>query len=108
MAKRKHRVVVAKEARDDLRKELDYLRRRRSDQVARHVNRGIQETIKSLDTFPERHTKLHRISDEKRTYRFVPQWSYLIIYRVAQTVVRVVSIFNASQDDDKLDELKGR
>ena len=108
MAKRKHRVVVAKEARDDLRKELNYLRRRRSDQAARHVNKGIQDTIKSLDTFPERHGKLHRISDDDRTYRFVPKWSYLIIYRIAKTVVRVVSIFNSNQDDSKLDDLKGR
>ncbi len=108
MAKRKHRVVVAPEARDDLRRELNYLRRERSDRVARHANRGIQDTIKSLETFPERHTKLHRISDEKRTYRFVPKWSYLIVYRVAKAVVRVVSIFNANQDDDKLNDLKGR
>ena len=108
MAKRKHRVVVAKEARDDLRQELNYLRRCRSDEVARHVNKGIQETIKSLDTFPDRHSKLERISDDERTYRFVPKWSYLIVYRVAKMVVRVVSIFNANQDDEKLDNLKGR
>ncbi|OAV43585.1 type II toxin-antitoxin system RelE/ParE family toxin [Lewinella sp. 4G2] len=108
MARRKHRVVIAKEARDDLREELKYLRQRRSIEVARHVNRGIQETIRSLDTFPERHSMLEKISDGERTFRFVPKWSYLIVYRVTKMEVRIVAIFNAHQDDEKIDGLKGR
>ncbi|MEL6277192.1 MAG: type II toxin-antitoxin system RelE/ParE family toxin, partial [Bacteroidota bacterium] len=89
MAKRKYHIVIAKEAQDDLRKELNYLRRKRSDQTARYVNKGIQDIIKTLDTFPERHGKLHRISDSNRTYRFVPKWAYMIIYRVEKAVVRI-------------------
>lgn len=110
MAKRKYRVVVAPEARDDLRKELGYIRRKWSTKRAKIVNDGINEEIRKLDRLPSRHPILHRISNEEKTYRFVPKWTYLIIFRIEQAVkrVRVVSIFAARQDPDKLDDLKGQ
>lgn len=109
MAKRKYRVVIAPEARDDLRKELNYLRRKRSAQTARHVRDGIQDEINKLDHLPNRHPKLHRISDENRTYRFAPKWAYMIIFRIEEAIkrVRVVSIFGGRQSRDKIDDIKG-
>ena len=110
MAKRKHRVVIAPEARDDLRKELNYLRRKRGDAVARKVNKGLQKSIKSLDTFPEKHRVVEQISSSKRKYRLLPKWSYLIIYRVEKVLkqVRIVSIFSSSRDPEEIDKIKGR
>jgi plasmid stabilization system protein ParE len=110
MAKRKYRVVIAPEARDDLRQELNYLRRNRSTQTARYVRDGIQDEISKLDHLPKRHPKLHRISDENRTYRFAPKLAYLIIFRIEEAIkqVRVVSIFNGRQSRDKVDDIKGQ
>lgn len=111
MAKRKkYRVVIAPEARNDLRKELSYISENASLQSARYVNQGIQEVLSELFYMPERHPRLHRISSKERIYRFVPKWSYIIIFRVEEAVqrVRVVSIFNARQAPDKLDTLKGK
>jgi plasmid stabilization system protein ParE len=109
MAKQ-YRVVIARQARDELRKELDYIRRRSSVQQAKNVNRGIQEAIKSLATFPKRHQKMEQIGTEQRVYHSFPKWSFLIIYRVEEKVlrVRVVSIFNTNQKPDKIEDINGR
>lgn len=104
-----YRVVIAQEARDELRKELAYIRRKSSIQSARHVNRGIQEAIKSLVTFPKRHERMKQIGTDQRVYHSFPKWSFLIIYRVEESVlrVRVVSIFNTNQDPDKIEDIDG-
>lgn len=109
MAKQ-YRVIIAQEARDELRKELAYIRRRSSARQAKNVNRGIQEAIKSLATFPERHQKMEQIGTEQRVYHSFPKWSFLIIYRVEEKIlrVRVVSIFNTNQNPDKIDDIDGR
>lgn len=105
-----YRVVIAREARDELRKELAYIRRKSSIQSARYVNRGIQEAIKSLAIFPKRHERMEQIGTEQRIYHSFPKWSFLIIYRVEEEVlrVRVVSIFNTNQNPDKIDDIDGR
>jgi len=92
------------------RKELDYIRRRSSVQQAKNVNRGIQEAIKGLATFPARHQKMEQIGTEQQVYHSFPKWSFLIIYRVEEEVlrVRVVSIFNTNQNPDKIDDIDGR
>ncbi len=110
MAQRKYRIVIAREARDELRKQLNYIRKKWSTKRAIIVNDGINDEIKKLDSFPYRHPTLHRISDEERTYRFVPKWSYLIIFRIEEAIrrIRVVSIFSSDQDPDKIDDIKGR
>jgi len=109
MAKQ-YRVVIAQEARDELRKELAYIRRRSSAQQAKNVNRGIQEAIKSLATFPARHQIMEQIGTDQRVYHSFPKWSFLIIYRVEEKVlrVRVVSIFNTNQNPDKIEDVDGR
>jgi len=71
------------------RKELDYIRRRSSVQQAKNVNRGIQEAIKGLATFPARHQKMEQIGTEQQVYHSFPKWSFLIIYRVEEEVLRV-------------------
>jgi plasmid stabilization system protein ParE len=111
MAKgKKYRVVIALEARNDLHKELSYISENASVQTARYVNKGIQDVLSKLSYMPERHPRLHRISSEERIYRFVPKWSYIIIFRVEEAIrqVRVVSIFNARQAPNKLDDIKDK
>lgn len=110
MVGRKYKVIVSPEARDDLRRELDYIRRKWSVQRARIVRDGITQEIAKLENLPNRHPKLHRISSEERVYRFVPKWDYLIIFRIEvdqEDHVRVVSIFSSSQNPDNIDTLKG-
>ncbi|MCO6492143.1 MAG: type II toxin-antitoxin system RelE/ParE family toxin [Phaeodactylibacter sp.] len=110
MAKRKYQVIIAPEARDDLWKELEYIRRKGSVEGAKLVNEGILDEIGKLASFPGRHPILHRISSDERTYRFVPKWAYLVIFRVEEKIkrVRVVSIFAARQDPEKIEEIVGR
>jgi len=107
---KKYRVVVSMEARDDLKRELDYIRRKWSVQRAKIVRDGISKAITKLDTFPGAHPKLHRICTEERTYRFVPKWSYLIIFRIEieEDQVRVVSIFSSDQEPENVDKIKER
>lgn len=105
----RYEVVVSPEARDDLKRELDYIRRKWSVQRAKIVRDGISEAIAKLDTFPSSYPKLHRISTEERTYRFIPQWSYLIVFRIEIEVdrVRVVSIFSSDQEYENIDKIQG-
>ena len=109
MAKQ-YRVVIAAEARNELRKELDYIRRESSAAQARRVNTELQKVIKSLATFPNRHGKLAEISTDQKEYRTYPKWSFMIIYRVEEdgVQVRVVSIFNTNQHSEKIDDIEGR
>jgi len=110
MAKRKYKVIIAPEARDDLKRETNYIRRKWSDKRAKQVQNGILDEIDKLDTLPNRHPTHKRISDDERTYRFIPKWAYMIIYRVEELLkrVRVVSIFSTDQDPENVDEVKGR
>jgi plasmid stabilization system protein ParE len=105
-----YQVVISVEARTDLRHELEYIRKKSSLDQARRVNDELQQAIRSLATFPERHGKLEQIGTKQRVYRFLPKWSFMIIYRVEESVfrVRVVSIFCSSQDPAKLEDIKGR
>lgn len=110
MAKRKYKVVIAPEARDDLKREATYIRRKWSDKRAKQVQNGILDEIDKLDTLPNRNPVHKRISDDDRTYRFIPKWAYMIIYRVEELLkrVRVVGIFSTDQDPENVDEIKGR
>ncbi len=106
----KYQIVVSPEARDDLKRELDYIRRKWSVQRAKLVRDGISKVIAQLDTFPDAHPKLHRICTEERTYRFVPKWAYLIVFRIEieKSQVRVVSIFSSDQEPKNADKIKAR
>lgn len=110
MAQRKYQVVIAPEARDDLKREVTYIRRKWSNKRARYVQNGLLDAVDSLDTAPRRHGKHTALSNEEREYRFLPKWAYLIVYRIEDALmrVRVVSIFHTSRNPDDLEEIKGR
>ena len=72
-----YQVVIATEARNELRKALDYVRRNSSLQQAQYVNAKIQESVAELRTLPERHRRLEYIGSDQRVYRTLPKWSFL-------------------------------
>jgi len=93
-----YQIAISQRADDDLEQTLNYvLRRSRSVSVAEKVRQGIVDTIYSLEVLPYRNPKFIPGND---LYRYMPKWSYLIIYKVieeAKTVL-VVEIGHSSQD----------
>lgn len=110
MAKGKYRVIITPEARDDLKREIDFIRRKWSAARAGNVQNDLLDEIDKLDTFPNRHPEHQGLTNQRHTYRFVPKWSYLIIYRVEEDLkrVRVVSIFSTAQNPENIDDVQGR
>jgi plasmid stabilization system protein ParE len=101
---KKYQVKILPQARKGLREQMAYVRRRSSDAQAKKVRKAILETVKSLETFPESHERLHEICDEHTIYRRTFKWDYRIIYRINEETVTVlvVDIDNTVDDPQKL------
>jgi len=101
-----YRVVLLPQAVASLRQISDFLRRTRSEQVARHVRKNIMEKIRKLSTAPYSHEVLHEISEGDITYRRSLQWSYRIIFTIYEEELRVevVDIDHGADDPQKLIE----
>jgi len=93
-----YQIAISQRADDDLDQILNYiLRKSRSVSVVEKVRQGIIDTIYTLEVLPYRNPKFIPGND---LYRYIPKWSYLIIYKVieeAKTVL-VVEIGHSSQD----------
>lgn len=101
-----YRVVLLPQAVSSLRQITNYLRRTRSDQVARHVRKNIMDNIRKLSKMPYSHEVLHEISKGEITYRRSLQWSYRIIFTIYEDELRVevVDIDHGADDPQKLIE----
>ncbi|MEL7120349.1 MAG: type II toxin-antitoxin system RelE/ParE family toxin [Bacteroidota bacterium] len=99
-----YHVVLLPEAVESLRQITEYLRRTRSDEVAKHVRKGIMEKIKELKHTPYAHEVLQEISEGQITYRRALQWSYRIIFTIEEEELRVevVDVNHSSGDPQKL------
>lgn len=102
-----YKVVISGRAQKSLTKIINYLRRTKSDQTANHVRKGLLAEINKLKTLPNRHPVLKKSEKTNNTYRFIPKWSYMIIFTVQdeKDKVIVIELFHTSQDDDKLEDL---
>ncbi len=101
-----YRVVLLPQAVASLRQITNYLRRTRSDQVARHVRKNIMANIRKLSKMPYSHEVLPEISKGEITYRRSLQWSYRIIFTIYEDELRVevVDIDHGADDPQKLIE----
>jgi mRNA-degrading endonuclease RelE of RelBE toxin-antitoxin system len=101
---KKYQIKILPEARKGLREQMDYVRRRSSDAQAKKVRKAILETVKTLETFPTSHEKLHEICDEQIIYRRTFKWDYRIIFRINKETITVlvVDIDNTVDDPQKL------
>jgi plasmid stabilization system protein ParE len=101
-----YQVVMLPQAVTSLRQITDYLRRTRSDQVAKYVRKNIMDNIRKLSNMPYSHEVLHEISQGDVTYRRSLEWSYRIIFSIyeEELQVEVVDIDHGAEDPQKLIE----
>ncbi len=99
-----YRVVILPQAVLGLRQITDYLRRKRSDEVAKHVRKNILAKIHKLSTMPYAHETIEEISTGEITYRRSLQWSYRIIFTIHEEELRVevVDIDHGADDPEIL------
>ena len=107
---KKYQVQILPQARQGIRQLMAYIRRRESDARARSVRKAILEKIRSLDSLPESHEKLHEICDEQTVYRRVFQWDFRIIFQIVDDELRVlvVDVDYGPDDPQKLLERFGK
>ena len=68
---KKYKVQILPQAREGLRQQMAYIRRRASDSQAKKIRKAILEAVRSLEALPESHERLHEIGDEQTIYRRV-------------------------------------
>ena len=100
-------VITVAQALDQLQRIVEYITKNDSLGNAKIVNNGIIETIETLKTMPSRNSVYKTVKKTKETYRFIPKWSYNIIYRIEDDppVVKVVTIAHAAQNPKRIEKL---
>ena len=99
MVKNKIKVVWDNKAKQSLKEIYRYIKKD-SPRAAAKVRNAIAKLAGSLNVFPKRHQVELMIDD--KAYRSVPLWSYKIIYRVAETEIRIVDIFHTSRNPEEI------
>ena len=97
-----YKVIFSDLAKDDLHDIVTYIGKRESHVRAKHVERGILSTSKSLQRFPEGYPKDEYASSETEIVRFALKWKYKILFVIEKGVVQVVGIFHTAQNPEKL------
>ena len=95
----RHKVVIVAQALEQLLQIVEYVRENDSESRARIVHDGIVEAIESLLSMPHRNPVYETRKKTKYSYRYLPKWSFNIIYRVEDDlqVVYVITIVNAAR-----------
>lgn len=103
---KKYKVIITPEARDSLRKQMDRVRRRINDQVAKRIRAEIISVIESLETFPESKERVEEINFGHIEYRKAldHKYGYKIIYTIDddRVEVLVVEIIYGAEDPQTL------
>lgn len=101
-----YKVITVAQALDQLQRILEYILEKDSIARAQIVHDGIIVAIESLENMPYRNSVYRTVKKTEKTYRFVPQWSYNIIYRIedAPPVVNVVTIVKASRSSKEIEK----
>jgi plasmid stabilization system protein ParE len=86
---KKYHVVLLPQAVYSLRQITDFLRRRRSEEVAKYVRKNILDKIRKLSKLPHTHEVVEEISKGTITYHRSLQWSYRIIFTIYEDELRV-------------------
>lgn len=97
----KYQVITTAQALDQLQNILNYIIENDSLGNAQIAYEGIVEAIASLEVFPNGYSVYRTIKQTAHTYRFVPKWSFNIIYRVEEEPPRVIVITIASAKQSK-------
>lgn len=100
-----YRVIWSEQAKDELRAIYTYIFDQ-SKQGADSVFDTILDLGDSLSTMPRRFPIENRLANEENEFRFIPKWSYKIVYLILEekdTVV-IARIFNAKQHPNRLED----
>jgi len=84
-----YRVIWSEQAKDDLR-EIYYYIFEQSKQGANSVFDTLLDLGDSLTTMPRRFPVEVLLADAENDYRFLPKWSYKIVYLVQEDRDRVI------------------
>ncbi|MCP4267627.1 MAG: type II toxin-antitoxin system RelE/ParE family toxin [Candidatus Brocadiaceae bacterium] len=103
---KKYQVVISGRAQRSLNRITNYIAENASDIAAIKVEKGLLEAALNLSSLPDRHPILHRAM-KGTIYRYIPKWSFKIIFTVEESNsnVIVIEIFHSSQDPHRLEEL---
>lgn len=92
-------IVWSEEAKNDLQEIFDYISED-SPKNAEMVVRTFVKIADSLELFPYKFPKEPFIDDE--SVRFVPKWSFKLIYKILPDKIIILNIFHTSQNPEKL------
>lgn len=103
---KKYQVIISGRAQRSLNRIVNYISESSSPEAAVKIEKGLLEAALNLTTLPYRYPVLSRTKTGK-TYRFIPLWSYKIIFTIEESEndVIVIEIFHSSQDPEKLENL---
>lgn len=102
-----YKVITVAQALDQLQRIIEYIEENDSESRAKIVYDGIIEAIESFQTMPYRNPVYRTVKKKKHEYRYQPQWSFNIIYRIENDppVVYVVTIANAARGSSSIEAL---
>ncbi len=101
----KYSVIYSPQARADIRAIYTYIRDElKEPKTARDQSVRIRETIKSLDSFPERHTLVDWEPWQSLGMRKMPIDNYIIFYLTDKEnqIVRIIRILYAGRNIEKI------
>ena len=101
----KYTVIYSPEARNDLRTIYTYIRNvLKEPKTAKEQSVRIRDQIKTLDTFPERHTLVDWEPWQSLGMRKMPIDNYIIFYLTDKEnqIVRIIRILYAGRNIEKI------
>jgi len=105
MVKKKVNVIWDNEAVKSLKEIISFIKKD-SPQSAKKVKKEILALAKTLIKFPEKYSKeLYYISNDG-SIRYVPIYSYKIIYQITSTEIIILDIFHTSRNPEEISKYK--
>jgi plasmid stabilization system protein ParE len=87
-------------------KNIYYFIKKDSPQSAKKVKKEILALAKTLIKFPEKYSKeLYYVSNDG-SIRYVPIYSYKIIYQITSTEIIILDIFHTSRNPEEISKYK--
>ena len=97
-----YKIVVSELAKTDLQNIVAYISNVESITQAKYVERGILSEMKGLRFFPTAYPKDEYASTKNQEVRFIMKWHYKILYFIDMNIIRVIGVFHASQNPNKI------
>lgn len=105
MVKKKVNVIWDNEAVKSLKEIISFIKKD-SPQSAKKVKKEILALAKTLIKFPEKYSKeLYYVSNDG-SIRYVPIYSYKIIYQITSTEIIILDIFHTSRNPEEISKYK--